>query len=254
MKPSFFLILVVLPYSLCGQRQYQNVNPNLEFGKKLAYQIDFRQKHNAPFFMQGYELPRYLIKAVRDRALVAYSSSSLDTVLDLKTFNKRLKVPYLESSELIEDETDTVRLKARAKDDPIYYLFKQLYILEFEELYYFDRRYSQFKRQFLSLSILIPAAVNPFGIDKVLATFKYEDAIKILKSILDKSWRNFQNDQEHINIGEAFESKFFTARLIRYEDPKLGVWIDMYEGKDKLVLSERVVLKLIERELKYGRY
>ena len=156
---TFFRFLPFMVYTLIatfsignvwGQRYYKQPHSDLEYGKKLVYQIDFRQKINAPFFSPGYEFPRILIAAVKSANLKAYNSPFFDSLLTVESFDKKLKIPYLDDGSFLDfegTEIDTAKFKEKSKDDPIYYLSKELYLLEFEEHYYFDRHYSQFKHK-----------------------------------------------------------------------------------------------------------
>jgi hypothetical protein len=105
-----------------------------------------------------------------------------------------------------------------------------------------------------TLTLYIPGEIHPTGLDKLLGSFNFKDLVRVFKENKKAVWYNPNNNAVHMNFADAFIQRLFSAKLVKYENPKTGLIIEMYQGKRGLATSEQVVLKLMEFEAMNYRY
>lgn len=250
------------------QYNHWSVNPirkdDIMFKKSLWFRVDLREKQNVPMFSDNNEITGLLIRAVKAGVVRPFRNDSLHTRLPLEDFYENLKMPGLEEEEDPEfadtdewDKNDEVwkdgdksKAKASGNIGTDEFLPKQLYVIELKEDLIFDRRRSRMYHDITAISIIIPGDQNPTGVDKVLATFSYKELVEdVFTNNPDAIWYNTSNSAEHRNLADAFSLRLFHGTLVKYENPKNNMIVDMYTGgKAALQASEQAVYKLMEYE------
>jgi gliding motility associated protien GldN len=138
--------------------------------------------------------------------------------------------------------------KSSAPDE---FFAKDIYLVEIKENRIFDRKRSRMYYDIQSISLIIPAELNPAGIEKQLASFSYKELVNnVFVDNPSAVWYNPQNNAEHKNLADAFELRQFTGKLVKYANPKNKVIDDVYKGNFKLALAKSIEYqhKLVEYE------
>jgi gliding motility associated protien GldN len=227
------------------------------FKKALWFRLDLRQKMNVGFFSDNNELTRVLIEAVKSGQIRPFKSDSLATRMTYAEFLENLRLPTSGGDETAVAEgfddnddvwaEDTPKPKAAA---PAEYLPRQLYLVEIKEDLIFDKRRSRMYHDVLAITIVIPAEQTPTGIEKVVASFSYKELVETVFANNPKAiWYNPQNSAQHHSITDAITLRLFDGILVKYENPKNNMLVDMYNGgKMALAMSQQVLYQLMEYE------
>ena len=250
---------------------------DIMFKKSLWFRMDLRTKNNVGFFAEGQEFTKLLVDAVKEGQIVPYADDDMQARLSLTEFNKRLAIPQAtrEETDLMgefdtgdwgdaAEEADLDKLKAL--DGQEQYFPNQLYVVELKMDRIFDRRKSQMVNDLVAVTIILPAEVNPIGVDKVVGTFSYRELYeKVFKqkdeetgALVDRPeaiWYNSQNPAFSHNLADAFALNLWSGTLTKYENPKNNMIVDMYgNGKKGLIMSQEAVYKLLDYEATLWSY
>lgn len=116
---------------------------------------------------------------------------------------------------------------------------KQIPMLEIKEDVIFDRKRSRMYHDIQSITLIIPGDYYPSGIEKKLATFSYKELVEnVFVDNPQASWFNTSNTSENRNLADAFDLRLFTARIIKYSNPKGAFIEDIYNGDLKMSLGK----------------
>lgn len=252
------------PHSVRPVRQDQ-----IMFKKSLWLRLDLRQKVNTGMYADGNEITRLLIDAVKSDVIKPYRNDSLATRMSKEEFLDRLSVPVVEEDDAFAAQQDFDQTEEDAWGDalgedqedfeevgPIEYLPRQLYIVEIKEDLIFDKHESRMKHDIQAVTIIIPAEQTRKGLDVVLGSFSYKELVdKVFTDNPQAIWYNSQNQAKHLNLAHAFDSRLFHGQLVKYENPKNNMIVDLYEGgKRALAESQRIVHSLVEYEALLWEY
>jgi len=212
------------------------------YRQTLWSRIDGREKQNKPLYAKGQEITRVIIEAVKGGILRPFANDSLNTRMSYEDFIAKLTISteeevvagdfYGESDPWGTTEEDTLADKEPVSVSNEYFP-KQLFLLEIKEDLIFDKKRSRTYRDIQAISIMIPAEINPKGVDEVLATFSYKELISnVFTNNSQAVWYNNGNEQQHRNLSEAFELHLFASHLIKFSNAEDGYIQDLY-GEDR---------------------
>ncbi len=288
-NPSHFMnckSIVILSIALLSvgatwaQDTRDNVNPHsvrpvqkedIMFKKSLWFQMDLRTKQNAPLYVPNNELPKLLIDAVKNKKIVPYANDSLATRLTYAQFLERIRIPQSQREDDMfastaeddgwgnsEEGKKAAEQRRNALKDQEEYFPHQMFRVEIKEDLIFDRRRSRMLHDIQSITIVIPSEITPTGLDIPLCSFSYKELYdKVFHVEKDGRkvdnpetvWFNPQNSAAHLNLGDAFDLRLFEARLVKYENPKNSMIVEMYDNnKRALIHSEQALYQLMEYE------
>jgi gliding motility associated protien GldN len=129
---------------------------------------------------------------------------------------------------------------------------KDVAILEMKEDWIFDRKRSRLIYDIQTITIVLPSELNPGGIEKPIATFKYKDLDKLFRSDPKKFiWFNEYNTAQHKNLADAFDLRLFNGRIIKTSNPMDRDLITIYGG-EKEALWKSIQLENELMELEHG--
>lgn len=247
-----------------AQAQYPHsmhpvANENTMFRRTLWFRIDLRQKQNEPMFATNHELPRIIINAVREGKIKPFRNDSLQTRLSLAEFEERMIRPEAKKPDSainmelfetggfeLEDEEEkkpvTTRTKFRVGD---------MYLIEFKQDLVFDRVHSRMTNDIQAISIIIPASLNPKGVEINLGSFSYRELVEqVFRDNPQAIWYNPMNQAEHRTYEDAFDMWLFSAQLVKFANPQDATIEDMtaYNSKQSLIAAQKAWYKLIEFE------
>ncbi|WP_020533568.1 gliding motility protein GldN [Flexithrix dorotheae] len=251
-----------------NQPQEEQYNPNsirpvrkddIMFKKSLWYRLDLRTKINYPMFSENNEISRLLIDAVKNDIVKPFKNDSLQTRMDKRDFLERLRIPQYEPEEEIVgfDNDDAWGEPVQEVElGPEEYLPRQLYVIELKKDIVFDKKESRMKDDIQAITIIIPAEQTPTGLDKVLASFSYKELVEhVFRNNPNALWFNPQNSAAHLNLEDAFTLRLPHGQLVKYENPKNSMIVDLYGGgKRALIESEKAIMQLMEYEALLWEY
>jgi gliding motility associated protien GldN len=229
--------------------------------KTVTRSLDLREKQNLPLFSSNKELVRLIIEAVKAGILEPYLSDSLDKgkKLTKDEFLERTKEPS-DQPDLTPEEKEFQKQQqsdnSGFKQDvvatgPNYFQPNQLYKLEIKEDVLFDRQRSRLYYDIQSITVKIPAELDPRGIEGTAGAFKYKDLVEnVFKKNPNAIWFNPINDAEHKNLADAFDLRLFSSRIIKVSNPKDKYLDDIYNESQKqgLMSSTWTEFELMEFE------
>ena len=114
----------------------------------------------------------------------------------------------------------------------------------------FDRQRSRMYYDIHSITIKLPADLDPRGIEGVVASFNYKECVeKVFSKNPNAVWFNPQNDAEHKSIRDAFELRLFSSKIIKVSNPNNDFLEDIYATpKQGLLASMWKMYELMEYE------
>lgn len=261
---------------------------DIQYRAQIWRRMDLNEKINQPFFAENNQISKFLIDGVKAGVLIPYSNDSLNTKLSLEQFLDRLKRKgVLENGGLTAEEiaagfggdakpaaapatgggsddgwgtkkAETSNAEKPAADDfdkgPIvagveYYIPKQLSILEIKEDAIIDRKRSRLYFDIQSITLKIPASQSDAGLEDIVASFRFKDVYKFFKSNPNCIWFNSTNEMQHRNMADAFDLRFFSARIIKKGNAANKDIFDQFgDGKEALKKSQKLEQQLQDKE------
>ena len=261
---------------------------DIQYRAQIWRRMDLYEKINQPFFAENNQISKFLIDGVKAGLLTPYSNDSLNTKLSLEQFLDRLKLKgKLENGGLTAEEiaagfggdakpaaapatgggaddgwgtkkTETSNAEKPAADDfdkgPIvagveYYIPKQLSILEIKEDAIIDRKRSRLYFDIQAITLKIPASQSDAGLEDIVASFRFKDVYKFFKSNPNCIWFNSTNEMQHRNMADAFDLRFFSARIIKKGNAANKDIFDQFgDGKEALKKSQKLEQQLQDKE------
>ena len=272
-KKKSYLSLLLIFLSFFGIAQeidenghnYNSVRPvrraDIMYSKTTWLRMDLREKLNEPYFAVNNEISKIIINAVKAGVLRPFKNDSLSQRMPLQTFLDNLKLPGADEG-LSQD--DDIGFGGGgddwgggggddwgggddfgdgggevATDGPEEFFAKQIYLLEFKEDLLFDKKHSRMFHDIQSIKLIIPSELYPSGIEKELATFSYKELVEnVFIDNPSALWYNPKNTGENRNLSDAFDLRLFSARIIKYSNPKDNFIEDIYNGNVKLSLAK----------------
>jgi gliding motility associated protien GldN len=234
------------------------------FKKTLWFRIDCRQKMNASFFAENQEISKLLLEAVKNDLILPFKDDHLQVRMTKEEFLELLQLPN--QDDLLDSQFDPFNVdnewpeevvgNSAAERGPDEYLPRQLFVFEIKEDILFDRRESRMKHDIHAITLILPAEINPTGLDKPLGVFSYKELVeKVFRNNPNAVWYNPRNSAAHLNLEDAFTLRQFSAQLLKYENPKNKMIVDLYNGgKKALIESERALMQLLEYEAQLWEY
>ena len=261
---------------------------DIQYRAQIWRRMDLNEKINQPFFAENNQISKFLIDGVKSGNLTAYVDDSLKTKLTVEQFVDRLKIKgKLENGGLSAEEIaagfgvdgmpatsdpvnggeddgwgtkkkDASKAEKPVVDDfdkgPIvagvdYYIPKQLSIIEIKEDAIIDRKRSRLYFDIQALTLKIPASSSDAGLEEVVASFRFKDVYKYFKDNPNCIWFNSTNEMQHRNMADAFDLRFFSARIIKKGNAANKDIFDQFgDGKDALKKSQKLEQQLQDKE------
>jgi hypothetical protein len=261
---------------------------DIQYRAQIWRRMDLNEKINQPFFAENNQISKFLIDGVKSGNLTAYVDDSLKTKLTVAQFVDRLKIKgKLENGGLSAEEIaagfggssmpaasaassggeddgwgtkkkDASKAEKPVVDDfdkgPIvagvdYYIPKQLTIIEIKEDAIIDRKRSRLYFDIQALTLKIPASASDAGLEEVVASFRFKDVYKYFKDNPNCIWFNSTNEMQHRNMADAFDLRFFSARIIKKGNAANKDIFDQFgDGKDALKKSQKLEQQLQDKE------
>ncbi len=130
-----------------------------------------------------------------------------------------------------------------------YYIPKQLSILEIKEDAIIDRKRSRLYFDIQAITLKIPASASDAGLEDIVASFRFKDVYKFFKSNPNCIWFNSTNEMQHRNMADAFDLRFFNARIIKKGNAANKDIFDQFgDGKAALLKSQKLEQQLQDKE------
>lgn len=226
------------------------------YKKTVVRALDLRERQNKPMFSKNREITKFLIEAVKNGDLTPYASDSLTSRLTVEEFMKSMLMPNSESGVI-----DTQAIMIEHPDDweevlknppsPDYYFARDLYQMEIKEEVIFDKQRSRMYYNILAITIYIPAdhPANLTGIQKVVASFDYKEAVEKVFKENPNAVFNPQNDAQHKSLADAFELRLFSSYLVKVSNPDDQYISDKFPDQETgLMASQWAAHDLLEYE------
>ncbi|RIJ37471.1 type IX secretion system ring subunit PorN/GldN [Pontibacter oryzae] len=243
------------------------------FKKTVWRKVDLREKQNKPMFSENREITKVIINAVKSGELTPYRSDSVNTPITREEFIANM-TPKQSDGGLSDEEIAAGFGQQQAEDDgwgaalgsdagssePVAvsneFFPKQLYLLELKENVVFDKKRSRMYHDIQSISIKVPATLNPLGFEQNVASFKMSDLVRIFRNNPDMAiWYNAQNDAQHKNLADAFDLWLFSSYITKISNPGDRALADIYGGGKKgLLAAQDAAEALIEYEYSLWSY
>lgn len=245
MKKLLLLSGFMISIQLISLSQEFQKEDELLFKKTLVKRIDLREKQNEPLFSKGNEISMLLISAVKNGTLTAYKDGLMDSTLSLEEFMEKLKLP--------EIEVDCFDCEEGVMMEVDYLLPKDLYLIDLKEEIVFNKDLSREEHRIKSFNLFFSAdhPENIRGIDMLIASFDYEELKNnVFRNNANAIWYNPYNDNEHLNLVDAFELQLYHGYLIKVSNPNDAYLVDMYGGDPKIgmMASQWKAFEMLEYE------
>jgi gliding motility associated protien GldN len=163
--------------------------------------------------------------------------------------------PQVDSTEIkrkMAEEAAAIAAAEAQKMEENQFFPKDVPILEMKEDWIFDRKRSRLIYDIQTITMVLPSELNPGGIEKPIATFRYKDLDKLFRSDPKKFiWFNEYNTAQHKNLADAFDLRLFSGRIIKTSNPKDQDLITIYGG-EKEALWKSIQLENELMELEHG--
>ena len=249
---------------------------HIMYKKTLWFRMSLKEKQNLPFFAVDNEITKVIIDAVKLGIIRPYKNDSLRTRMSQEEFLENLTIPS-EEVQLTEEEIAMGFTQydlggfggggddwgsggdwggdsggsAEAETVANEFYPKQLHLLEIKEDLLFDNKHSRMKHDIQAITIIIPAEMNPStGLEKKLAAFSYKELVQnLFRDNSQAIWYNERNNRHHRNLEEAFDLRLFNARVIKYDNARDNMIVDIYEDqRSALIAAQQYEHQLIEYE------
>jgi hypothetical protein len=124
-----------------------------------------------------------------------------------------------------------------------------LSILEIKEDAIIDRKRSRLYFDIQAITLKIPASQSDAGLEDIVASFRFKDVYKFFKSNPNCIWFNSTNEMQHRNMADAFDLRFFSARIIKKGNAGNKDIFDQFgDGKEALKKSQKLEQQLQDKE------
>ncbi len=231
------------------------------FKKTVWRRMNLLEKQNRPFFSRNAEFSRLVIEAVDEGLLTPYRSDSTLNFMPDIIFNSNISVEqednpfvgggfssgFTDPNEQQQQGGGTGPSLQRIPTD----LFSVIYI---KEDVIFDRNRSRMYYYIRSITLALPSSAgvewNPAGFEKPVAHFKYSDLMDIFRGpYADRAkWYNSQNQAKHVNFGDAFELRLFSAPIIKVSNPEN---LDIRQEYADLIAKDPLNALIIQQKYEY---
>lgn len=241
------------------------------FKKTIWRRMDLTEKQNKTFNSRNNELSRLLLMAVADGLIKPYMTDSClnlmpDDVLQSNTTVERQGMSGGGFDGGFDGgfgggfgEPAATTSTTEAKVDAIpKELFSVLYL---KEDLIFDRNRSRMYWYIRTISVALPgsagAAWNPAGFEKMVAHFRYEDVVNLVRGpYADRAiWYNNENQAQHRNIGDALELRLFNAPITKISNAEnLDIRQIVSDPFEAILLQQKYEYDLMEYESELWEY
>jgi gliding motility associated protien GldN len=271
LKLFTFVAGITLSFSVTAQEQSTTASStssarpipdsDVMYKKTVWRAIDLREKQNQPMFSANREITKVIIEAVKRGELQAYANDSLTTPLTLQEFITGMSRPETEAVQVVEEDADAWGSAIDAPAAPAApsnneFFAKELYQLELVEDMIFDKKRSRMYHDIKALTLVIPSALHPAGIEKPFASFRYNDLARVFRNNPESAvWFNSQNDAQHKNLADAFDLWLFSSYITKVSNPTDRRLSDIYGGDLQGILAaQRIAEEMIEYEYNLWSY
>lgn len=182
--------------------------------KGIWLEIHLEERVNTPFFTSGREISRHILNGVLQGKLTPYEDENCTTVISNDKFLKNLRDPNLgsidEDAEFAIEKTGSLEHKKKDLLDTVptedeRFRPKDLSILVFKSRLIIDVIRSREFIQIDSVTVRIPAKKFPNGIQKDIASFKFEELQAYFDTLdEDDCWINPLNEMEKMKFSDVF--------------------------------------------------
>lgn len=271
-KVCYALILVLFCFGLQAQETaIPIIKPEVDdsqvmFKRTVWRRMNMKEKQNRAFYSKNGELCKLILQGVEDGLIKPYATDSCINLMSDEQFQSNTTLERAGGGFGGFDsgfgggfgDESTSSQDSGPKFDPIP---KDLfYIAYIKEDVIFDRNRSRLYWYIRSISLAIPAtetAFNPAGFEKIVAHFKYQDVVDLVRGpYADEAiWYNNQNQAQHRNMGDAFELRLFAAPIIKVSNAdNLDIRQITSDPFDAILLQQKYEYDLMEYESSLWEY
>jgi gliding motility associated protien GldN len=225
------------------------LDKDIMFRKSVVRRLDMKEKQNRNFMSSNKELPTLILEYIKYGKIKPYASDSLDEgrVFTEAEFMSNLADPnnvMPDTTGMSKEDIKQILGQDRSINT------KLLTLVDLKEDVIFDRKRSRVYYDIQSLTVYIPASINPRGFDQRVATVKYKELVEVFKKDNRAIWFNRENDSEHRNFSDAFDLRLFSSFIVKVSSPTDELIVDTYGGDAKKGRfgSEKAALDLMEFE------
>ncbi len=185
---------------------------DIMYKRTVVRAIDLRETQNRALFAKNRELPKFLMEAVQNGTLTAYTNDSLSQKMAMTEFLNNITIPDTGPPIDTIDMYNQYGPDWRSQLPPAtsnYYFATDLYQLEIKEEVLFDKQRSRMYNNIVSVTVYIPAdhPANIRGIQTVVASFSYKEMCeKVFADNANTNWINEQNEEAHLNFKDALST------------------------------------------------
>ena len=195
MKSLLSIVLCVLAGSLLSAQHIREQDK--AYSTTIVREVNLYHPSNQFLFGQRALLSQILIEATENGSCKAYNPCQIEEELSVREFIGNRSYP-----------DDSCGFEQ--------YYSSQLYIIEIQEEFVFDKNRSEFKFIPKYITLFIPAEINYKGIIQPVASWKYEDCEKVFRN--DK--RAFSQTpkafgKSKINFCETFLLRSYTSEIVK---------------------------------------
>jgi gliding motility associated protien GldN len=266
--------IVGLVFSVSLEAQESNIpiikaevqETQIMFKKTIWRRMDLNEKQNKAFNSRNNELSRLLLTAVEEGLIKPYMTDSCLNLMPDDIFKSNTTVEIQGGGGGGFDGgfgggfgSSTAPAASGPQVDAIP---KEIFsILYFKEELIFDRNRSRMYWYIRTVSVALPGSAgpawNPAGFEKLVAHFKYEDVVNLVRGpYADRAiWYNTQNQAQHRNIGDALELRLFKAPITKVSNAEnLDIRQIVSDPFEAILLQEKYEYDLMEFESELWEY
>lgn len=274
-KICYAMLMVVLsaPVLLAQESKIPIIKPEVDetqvmFKKTVWRRMDLLEKQNRPFNSRNGELPRLLLQAVEEGLIKPYVTDSTINLMPDSIFIANTTVERQGGAggfggggfggggfgnEPSQPQNTGPQYDPIPKD-----LFNVVY---FKEDIVFDRNRSRMYWYIRTVSLALPARAgttwNPAGFEKMVAHFKYDDVVALLRGPYAEQaiWYNNQNQAAHRNFADALELRLFNAPITKISNAdNLDIRQIEQDPYEAILLQQKYEYDLMEYESELWEY
>lgn len=271
---AFMMIVFSAPAVFAQEVGLPIIKPEVEeaqimFERAVWRRMDLQEKQNNPFNSINGELSRLLLQAVEEGLLKPYMTDSTLNLMPDSIFRANTTVERQGGggggfgggfggggfgSEPSQPEENA----APEYDQIPKSLFSVIY---FKEDVIFDKNRSRMYWYIRTVSVALPASAgstwNPAGFEKLVAHFKYDDVVALLRGPYAKKalWYNNQNQAAHRNFADALELRLFSAPITKISNAEnLDIRQIVQDPYEAILLQQKYENDLMEFESELWEY